>query len=69
MTFHCHLKKREMRCFLREQLQVKVSPHCGFSTFFSPTFKHIAEVAKLVSRPGLRTMEAAISRELSSEAR
>lgn len=55
--------------FLREQLQVKMSPHYGFSTFFSSTFKYVAELPRLVSRFGLRSMEAAISRELSSDTR
>lgn len=64
MTFHCHLKERDMHCFLKEQLQGKMSPHYGFSTFFLLTFKYIAEVPKL----GLRSMEAVISRELSSDA-
>ena len=69
MTFHCHLKERDTGDFLREQLQMKISPHYGFSTFFSPTFKYTAEVPELVSRFGLRSMEAAISRKLSSDAR
>lgn len=43
--------------------------HYCFSTFFSPTFKYVAETPKLKLRFGLRSTEAAISRELSSDAK
>lgn len=51
----------------REELQIRMSPLYSFPTLLSPTFKYTAEVPKFVSRFNLRSVEAAISRELSTD--